>query len=340
MTTMKDVASAAGVSTATVSRVLAGHAAVKPETARRVHDAASSLGYVLNPLARSLRQQRSPVWALVIADIGNPFLTQVARGVEDVARTAGYSVLLCNTDEDPEKEDGYIAIADQYRVAGLLITPTSTRAAVDGLLARGVPVVAMDRPLGSSASDTVLIDSRRAAREAVTGLVDAGRRRVACITGPRRVFTAEERVLGYREALQDSGVEVDEDLVHYAGFNEAGGRAAAQALLDAGPVDGVLVANSLMAVGVLGVVRERGLRAPEDVEIVAFDDAPWTSLLAPSVRVIHQPAYALGRSAAELLLDRLEQPGREARTVMLTATLDPTPTPASTPASSKDPTTT
>ena len=322
MATMKDVASAAGVSTATVSRVLAGHSAVTPETAARVHEAARGLGYVLNPLARSLRQQRSPVWALVIADISNPFLTQVARGVEDVARTAGYSVLLCNADEDPQKEAEYITLANQYRAAGLLITPASGQTSVRELTDRGVPVVAMDRPLRGSASDAVLIDSRRAAHEAVDSLIESGRRRIGCVTGPRRVYTAEERVLGYRDALYTHGIEADPSLVHYADFNEKGGRAAATALLEANEVDAVLVANSLMAVGVLGVLRERGIRPREGVEIIAFDDAPWTSLLVPTIRVIHQPAYPLGRTAAELLLRRLEDPARGARTVMLTATVD------------------
>jgi LacI family transcriptional regulator len=294
---------------------------VKPDTAEKVNEAARSLGYVLNPLARSLRQQRSPVWALIIADIGNPFLTQVARGVEDVARTAGYSVLLCNSDENPRQEQDYIAIAEQYRVAGVLVTPTSSRTSVEDLTRRGIPVVAMDRPLGSG-TDAVLIDSRRAAHEAVTSLVARGSRRIGCITGPRRVFTAEERVLGYKEALQDCDIDVDDALIHFAEFNENGGRAAATALLDASAVDAVLVANSLMAVGLLGVLRERGLRPREDVDIIAFDDAPWTSLLAPAIRVIHQPAYLLGRTAGELPLRRLEHPDRQVRTVMLGATVD------------------
>lgn len=324
MTTMRDVALRARVSTATVSRVMTSHPAVRPETASRVMTAARELGYVPNSLARSLRQQRSDAWALIIADINNPFLTQVARGVEDVAQSAGYSVLLCNTDESPEKEDGYLDIAEQYRVTGVLITPTSPRSKIDTLIERGVPVVAMDRPLhGPTEVDTVLIDSRRAARSAVERLLASRRKSIGCITGPRRVFTAEERVLGYREALAYAGVQVEEDLIQYADFNEAGGRKAAENLLTGEPIEALLVANSLMAVGVLGVLRDRGLRPNVDVDVIAFDDAPWTTLLTPSIGVIHQPAYELGRSAGGLLLSRLKEPDRRVRTVMLNAALDP-----------------
>ncbi|WP_214106034.1 LacI family DNA-binding transcriptional regulator [Acrocarpospora catenulata] len=315
----------AEVSTATVSRVFASDTAVRPETARRVREAARQLGYVPNTLARSLRQQSSATWALIIADIENPFLTQVTRGIEDIAQSEGYSLLLCNTDERPDKEASYLSIAEQFRVSGVLITPTSPTSPVDRLLARGLPVITMDRPLRQDlAVDTVLIDSRRAARAAVDRLITRGHRRIACITGPRRVFTAGERVLGYREALHEAGLPLHESLIRYADFNEQGGHLAAVELLDgtdAGPVEAILVANSMMAVGVLQVLRDRQLRPSIDVEIVVFDDAPWTSLLTPAISVIHQPAYELGQVAGKLLLERLQTPGQPARTVMLNATL-------------------
>ncbi|MEO3780515.1 LacI family DNA-binding transcriptional regulator [Micromonospora sp. B11E3] len=324
MTTIRDVARLAEVSTATVSRVFASDTAVRPDTADRVRRAARELGYVPNSLARSLRQQTSATWALIIADIENPFLTQVTRGVEDVAQSAGYSLLLCNTDENPEKEDGYLGIAAQYRVSGVLITPTSATSRVDRLLSRGLPVITMDRPLRQDLPvDTVLIDSRRAARAAVDRMIAHGHRRIACITGPQRVFTASERVLGYREALQDAGLPIDEDLIRYADFNEQGGQQAAGGLLDKTAIQAILVANSMMAVGVLRVLRDRQLTPGVDVEVVVFDDAPWTGLLTPAISVIHQPAYELGQAAGRLLLERLRSPDQPARTVMLNATLPP-----------------
>lgn len=323
MTTIRDVARLAEVSTATVSRVFASDTAVRPHTADRVRRAAQELGYVPNSLARSLRQQTSATWALIIADIENPFLTQVTRGVEDVAQSAGYSLLLCNTDENPEKEDGYLSIAEQFRASGVLITPTSDSSRVDRLLSRGLPVITMDRPLRQDlAVDTVLIDSRRAARAAVDRMIARGHRRIACVTGPRRVFTASERVLGYREAMQAANLPVDETLIQYADFNAQGGHHAAVELLDGTtPVEAMLVANSMMAVGVLEVLRNRGITPGRDLEVMAFDDAPWTGLLTPAISVIHQPAYELGQVAGKLLLDRLRDPAHPARTVMLSATL-------------------
>ncbi|MFY1636270.1 LacI family DNA-binding transcriptional regulator [Solwaraspora sp. WMMB335] len=335
MTTIRDVARLAEVSTATVSRVFAADTNVRPQTAERVRRAAIELGYVPNSLARGLRQQRSSAWALIIADIENPFLTQVTRGVEDVAQSAGYSLLLCNTDESPEKENGYLSIAEQARVSGVLITPTSADSRIDQLLARGLPVIAMDRPLRRALDvDTVLIDSRRAARAAVELMIGRGHQRIACVTGPQRVFTASERVLGYREALEDAGIAVDEALIHYADFNQQGGQQATRQLVGDRQVTAILVANSMMAVGVLQVLREHGIAPGHDIEIIAFDDAPWTGLLTPAISVIHQPAYELGQVAARLLLERLEQPERRARTVMLNATLPTTPelpTPRGTP---------
>jgi LacI family transcriptional regulator len=220
--------------------------------------------------------------------------------VEDVAQSAGYSALLCNSDESPDKEQQYLDIAEQSRVTGVLITATSPAVDVHRLLAGGVPVVALDRPVrGPESVDAVLVDSRGAARTAVEHLVAAGHRRIACITGPRRVFTAAERALGYREALQDAGIAPDPGLLHYADFKIAGARDAAREVLKSGDLDALLVTNSLMAVGVLEVIAEQGLTIGSDIDIVAFDDAPWTGLLSTSISVVRQPAYELGRAADE-----------------------------------------
>ncbi|WP_420813921.1 LacI family DNA-binding transcriptional regulator, partial [Phytoactinopolyspora endophytica] len=167
MVTIRDVAAHAEVSTATVSRVLNDDHHVRAHTAQRVRDAVLELKYVPNSVGRSLRRQRSALWALIIADIENPFLTGVTRGVEDVAQTNGYSVLLCNSDEDADKERHYLDIAEQSRVTGVLITPTSPVIDLHPLHSRKVPVVALDRPVpGDPSVDAVLVDSRGAARMA------------------------------------------------------------------------------------------------------------------------------------------------------------------------------
>lgn len=301
--TIHDVAARAGVSTATVSRALNGKATVGPELVDRVVSAARELGYRPHGVARNLRRQATTVWALIISDIENPFFTAVARGVEDAAQAVGHSVVLCNSDEDLAKEARYLRVAVAERVAGVVLSPTAPATDIGPLAEHGIPVVAIDRPLPGV--DAVLVGSRRGARTATAHLLDAGYRRVACLTGPRRVSTAEDRVDGYRDALRAAGRPMHQGLVRHADFKVAGGHRAAEGLL-AGPdpPDALFVANSLMAIGALQAMAEQGLRAGRDVGIVAFDDAPWTQLVDPPVSVVAQPAHAVGKAAGRLLAAR------------------------------------
>lgn len=316
MATIHDVAQAAGVSTATVSRALNGKSTVDPELAARVVTAAHELDYRPNAVARNLRRQATTVWALIISDIENPFFTAVARGVEDVAQAAGHSVVLCNSDEDLDKEARYLQVAVAERVAGVVLSPTATDTDIGLLGEHGIPVVAIDRPLPGI--NTVLVGSRTGARDATAHLVAAGYRRIACITGPQRVSTAEDRVDGYADALRAAGQRLNYRLVRHADFKVDGGRRAAERLLGASrPPDALFVANSLMAVGALQALAVRGLRAGRDVGLVAFDDAPWTQLVDPPITVVAQPAYAIGEAAGRLLADHTNGP----RTITLDAEL-------------------
>lgn len=325
MVTIHEVAARAGVSTATVSRALNGKSSVDPALAERVRKAARELGYQRNALARGLRRRKTAQWALVIADIQNPFFTAMARGVEDVAQAAGYSLLLCNSDEDRVKERQYLDVAVQDRVAGVILAPTSTETDTSLLVEHEIPVVAIDRPLRHARADTVLVGSREGARAATEHLLASGYQRPGCVTGPAGVQTADERLAGYYDALAAAGVTrpADDDAdpwVRRCDFKVAGAHAAGGTLLD-GPdrPDALFVASGLMVLGVLQAMRERGLRAGRDVGVVAFDDTPWTQLLDPPLSVIAQPVREVGRAAARLLLDRLRngQEDRPARTVTL-----------------------
>ena len=183
MATIQEVARQAQVSAATVSRVLNGNGKVHPDLVRRVRAAVKALGYQPNSVARNLRRSESSLWAVIVPDVGNPFFTSMVRGVEDVAQGAGYSVVLCNSDEEPGKEARYIAAAAAERMAGVVISPASTRDTdVTQLLDLGIPVVAVDRRLSGASVDTVLVDHERAAEEAAEHLIDMGYRRVACIS--------------------------------------------------------------------------------------------------------------------------------------------------------------
>ncbi|MGW4488479.1 LacI family DNA-binding transcriptional regulator [Amycolatopsis sp. NPDC004368] len=318
MATISDVAARAGVSTATVSRALNGKSTVDPELAARVVAAAEELGYHPNGLARNLRRQETAVLALIISDVENPFFTAIARGVEDLAQVSGYSVVLCNSDENEDKERRYIDVALQERVAGVVLSPTSRSTNVDRLRRQGTPVVAVDRPLdGGPDGDQVLVDTRRAARDATRHLLAGGYRRVGCLTGPAGVRTADDRLAGYLEAVGE-----DNALFRRAEYRAEGARLATTELLDLpDPPDALLVANSTMTIGVLEILAARGARPGRDIGIVSFDDAPWTTLIDPPLTVVAQPAYEVGRVAAQLLLARITDSTRRPTTTTLEARL-------------------
>ncbi|MGW1916079.1 LacI family DNA-binding transcriptional regulator [Streptomyces sp. NPDC002076] len=331
MTTINDVARAAGVSPATVSRVLNG-GRVTAERAERVRRAAAELGFAPNRVARSLRMQRSSLIGLLIPDIENPFFTALARGVEDAAQRTSFSVALCNTDGDVDKERRYLDIAIAERMAGVIVAAASrSRTDVSALLSRRIPVVAVDRRPRGAGVDAVLVDNEEGSARATAHLLARGYRRIACITGPKGASTAEERLAGYRRSLRrflddaPDTVAEDVDLLHdytrHADFKVEGGRRAMADLLALPqPPDAVFAANNLMAVGALQAVREAGLRPPE-IGVLSFGEVPWGPLVRPGLTTVQVPAYDLGRTAAGLLLDRIAGTERPLRTVVLRSSL-------------------
>ncbi len=322
MPTISDVADRAGVSTATVSRALNGKSTVDPDLVARVRRAADELGYQPNGPARNLRRQEAAVVALIISDVENPFFTAIARGVEDIAHEVGYSVVLCNSDENANKENRYIDIAIQERVAGVILSPTGTTTSAEKLTKRGTAFVAVDRPLPGQASDVVLVDTRLAAKQATAHLIAQGYQRIGCITGPAGVRTADDRLAGYRDALKAARLRSTTKLVRRTEYKAAGAHRAAQDLLaQPEPPDALLVANSAMAVGVLQALQEHGIRPGKQVGLVAFDDAPWAELVDPPLTVVAQPAYEIGTVAARLLLARIADNTRATTTTTLAARL-------------------
>lgn len=314
MPTMREVAAAAGVSTATVSRVANGAAGVDPALARRVRTVIEEMGYRPNLVARGLRKQATRLLALVIPDIENAFFTSLCRGVEDVARRENYSVMLCNTDEDPKKEASYLEVLAAHSVSGVIISAAAVTSDLSAVTDQGIAVVGVGRRLGPE-FDCVRTDSEGGARQATRHLLSFGAERVACITGPEDVVTSEERLEGYRQAIEMSGRAVDEDLIVRANFREDGAYRAMNQLLDLdSPPDGVFVANNRMTIGALRACRERGVAIPEQLSLVGFDDLPWADLTTPSITTMRQPTYELGSAAARLLLERIggeQGPGRE-----------------------------
>ncbi|MGM7422111.1 LacI family DNA-binding transcriptional regulator [Cellulosimicrobium sp. CpK407] len=327
MTRIVDVARHAGVSTATVSRVLNGKS-VRPELAAAVHAAVEDLGYVPDRTARSLRRRSSDVVALVLPDVENPFFTAVARGVEDVAQEAGYSVVLCNTDDDPAKEERYLAVAEHENMAGVVVAPASGSPEIAALRARRRAVVVIDRRVGQDV-DQVLFDNVALGRRAAQALVERGFRRIACVTGPVATSTAVDRARGWREVLDDAGLPADDLLVH-ANFRVDGGYDATVALLArSDPPDAVVATNNLVGVGVLRALadahgrpaaspadagRDRGPGDGPALGVGIVGDLPFATSRTSDVALVPLDPRALGTTAARLLLDRLagdEEPARQ-----------------------------
>ena len=317
--TIYEVAARAGVSPATVSRVMNG-TKVSAESERLVRAAAAELAFTPNRTARTLRGRQSAVIGLIIPDIENPFFTALARGVENRARAGGYSVVLCNTDEDPAREATYIDIALAEHMAGVILAPADDASDVSRLVAHRRPVVAVDRSLSRADIDAVTVDNRAGGRSAAESLFAAGFTRVACITGPSSVETAQLRMSGWQQAARRhdaGGAGGWADLLRYADYRVDGGRLAmAELLALPEPPDAAFVANNLMAAGALDALHDAGL-APPGFGLAVFGDLPFASFARRGIRVVDLPARELGEAAAGLLLERIGGDDGPARTVVL-----------------------
>lgn len=316
MTTIYDVAKSAGVSPATVSRVFNG-TKVSAEKVAAVRRAAERLNFTPNRTARSLRLQSSEVIALIIPDIENPYFTEMARGVEDVASEAGFSVVLCNSDAQDEKEATYLQIAIAEHMSGVIIAPASESTDLTSILATNRPVVAVDRGTEYDV-DGVVMANRDAGVAATQSLIDAGYRRVAYIGGPEHIDTAAERADGWRSVLTAANPTIDTaPLARFATFRVDGGRAAMEELLALPePPDAVVAGNNLIGVGAIQVLTEHGLTPPQ-VGVAVIGSLPFTTLSPTAVTVVRLPARHMGVTAARMLLERITGDTQPARTVVL-----------------------
>jgi LacI family transcriptional regulator len=306
--TISDVAKRAGVSPATVSRVIQGAPNVRPSTRAAVERAIEELGYVPSAVAQSLRSKRTRSLALVVPDITNTFWTTVARGVEDVAQEHDYSVFLGNTDEDPAKQLRYLDFLVSQQVDGVLIAPYASDAAhLDKLRRRNIPTVILDRRVEGWEVDSVYADSLSGAKALVQHLIGLGHRQIAMISGPINTSTAEDRVAGYCMALTAAGIAIDPRLIQRGEYRVISGEDLTYRLLDTGlNPTAIFAANNALAMGVVDALGKRGLRIPQDIALVCFDDLPNASHLFPFLTVVAQPVYEMGVHAAQLLLSRLE----------------------------------
>lgn len=318
MASIKDVAQRAGVSTTTVSRVLSTPQAVRAPLRTRVEQAIADLAYRPNLAARRLRQRRASLVGLIVSDIRSPFFTDVGRAVEDVAYRHGLRLILCNSDENPAKEQSYLELMADEQASGVILSPT-----MHGLQhlrpdAWPFPLVLVDRALENTRVDRVVLDNQAAARRAAEHLLQSGYRRIALLAGAHST-TGQQRHAGYVQALVAQGLAPWPVWVEPT--REAGVRAAAALLATADRPDALLATNGLLLLGALQAVQSAGLRTPRDIGLAGFDNNDWTALPALDVTTVAQPTYDIGRTAAELLLQRMQDPERPARQVVLEGAL-------------------
>lgn len=292
--TMRDVALKVGVSKQTVSAVLNGKPGISAETIARVRQAMDELGYQPNMVASSLRLGYTTTIGLVVGNVANPYYSEIARGVEDVAQARGYSVMLCNMYDDPARYEEYLRVFVRQRVAGVI---GATKQATKNL----PPTTAVFQPIPG-------INSQRGAYVATAHLLDLGHRRIGCITAPAVAKEVRaERLQGYFDALADWGVAADEKLIVTGAFDYASGLRAVEQLLQQTSVPtAIFVHQDLLAIGVIAGLKRAGLRVPEDVAVIGYDGLEIAALYDPPLSTIIQPTYEIGRRTMTQLADELE----------------------------------
>ncbi len=302
-----DVARESGVSVFTVSAVVNKKSHVGKKLLERVESAIQKLNYRPNLIARSLAKQRTHTIGMIVPDIANPFFPMVVRGAEDAAQKHGYNLLLCNSDDNLDKEESAVELLLSKRVDGILLTKAAEdfRPAMRQMIKEmNVPFVLVMRTYPKLTKDAVITDDYQGAYEAVCHLARAGRHRIGLISGPLKISNAKARWQGFHDALKAKDLPYDPELVIEGDYRIESGFRAGHVLLSHRP-DGIYVANHLMTIGLLKAAEEIGLKCPEDFGLVSFDDYPWLGIFRPRLTTVELPKHQLGSEAAELLIQRI-----------------------------------
>ena len=326
MSTIKDVALHAQVSVATVSHVVNDTRFVSEGTRLRVQQAIEELRYVPSALARSLKSNRTHTVGMMIPNSSNPYFAEIIRGIEDTCYEAGFNVILCNSDDDPLKQSTYVRLLSEKQVDGLIVMSSGADVELlDTLRAARMPLVLVDREIDDLAADLVEVNHEAGGFLATQHLLQLGHRRVACIAGPQSLSSARQRVQGYQRALHEAGLAVNDKLLRRGDFTSAGGHAAMASLLEiktpTGRPSAVFASNDLMAIGAVCAAAARGLRIPQDLSVIGFDDIALAAYSNPPLSSIVQPKHQTGELAAQLLLQRIAQPDRELQRAILQPSL-------------------
>jgi LacI family transcriptional regulator len=308
MPTIREVAQKSGVSSATVSHVINGSRYVSEEVQARVRAVMTEIGYQPNALARSLRRGESYTLGLILPDSGNPFFAEIARSIEAAAFDSGYNIILCNTEENRNRESLYVEVLRNKQVDGIIFVATGDQTdAIPQFLRSELPVVLVDRHLPAIQSDEVMLDNHQGGYLAAQHLISLGHRRIGCIAGPSTVTPSTQRVTGYKSALADHGLPVDEALIMRGDFHPGSGWTVTRTLLNVpDPPTAIFACNDMMAIGALRAASECGRRVPADLAIVGFDNIELAAYTTPPLTTIGQPIQNMGRIAAKLIIERIK----------------------------------
>ncbi len=319
--TIANVAEHAHVSHATVSRVLNNNDSVNPILRERVLSAVKALGYKPNRAAQRLRSNISDVIGVIVSDIQSPFFVSIVRGIEDAAYANQMNIVLCNADEDLDRQKTYLSYLQAENVAGIIVSPTwhmNESNELQMFQDSGIPIVLIDRIVDNYQFDTVSVDNIDGAYTATKHLIDIGYKKIGILGGNLKLSTGKGRYEGYLKAMQDAHLEIPDPYVMFGDFTEQDGyRLTLDMLSQDNPPEALFVNNNLSTMGALKAIRELGYKMPQDLALIGFDDIPMATELATPITVIAQPTHDLGSEAVRLLLRRLKTPQAPFQSLML-----------------------
>lgn len=305
--TIKDIAKETGLGLATISSYLNG-GNVREKNRQKIEAAIEELHFEVNEVARGLKTNKTKMVGIIIPELNNIFCAEIITEVEDILRAHGYATMICDCRTDAKREEEAVDFLNKRRVDGLILMPSSSSGKyLRTFMSKSKPVILLDRKFQDLECDSVLVDNSGAAKDAVRRLIQAGHEKIGIIAGPEDLFTAEERLAGYREGLKEAGIKQQESLVIRKSYTIAGGAAGMQALIEQNPdMTAVLASNYELTVGAVIEANELGIRVPEQLSFIGFDNLEFAKACVPKLSIVTQPTKEIGRQVAENMLQKLE----------------------------------
>ncbi len=317
--TIKEIAELAGVSTATVSKILnAKDQDISESTRKRVLDIVEREGYIPNGIAKSLRIKNTKTIGIIMPDVMNLFFSELARGVEDAAEKKGYSVILCNSDNKESKEEKYIQILQEKMVDGIILT-ASENSVKRSLRRRKIPMVLLDRDISTDEKvGRITVDNEEGTYNATKLLIEKGCKNIGFISSNKTTKSSGQRLRGYENAILESKINLDKDKIFLQNYTIETGYKGTVSLLEKTNIDGICCGNDLIAIGAIKALKERGIKIPQDVKVIGFDDISISKYMDPPLTTIRQPIYEMGEEAVGMLIDVINNKEMEMSKVLKT----------------------